>query len=135
LRIREPCSSLDVDTVFELANLEELQVIDPHSAEDLRRLAEAPFERLPRLKMLLLRSAQDLGIDIAAGWLPTLTELERVELVRLGIPLENTDAVCHAGGNLRRLTFEDRDAEQTRRIVAAFPLGVVETWKPDTAAG
>ena len=130
LTIHEPPTSIDIYSLFQLSGLEDLWVIDPDDLDSMRRLAEGPFQRLPRLTSLTLRTSEDHCIDIGAAWFPQLTELDRVYFSNLGIRVQDTDAVCQAGTKLRRLSFKSRSAEQTAAIVHALGPQVVDTWEP-----
>jgi hypothetical protein len=129
LRINDPVTTADFDSIFALSDLEELW-INVFDAADAHRAAMGAFERLPRLKSLWLLSPEDFGIDLAASWIPQLRELERVFLDKLGIREEDTEAVCRAGPKLGLLRFRERSPAQTQRLTDALAPGVVELWEP-----
>jgi hypothetical protein len=129
VRIYDPVTTADFDSIFELSELEELW-INVFDAADARRAAMGAFNRLPRLKSLWLLSPEDFGIDLAAAWIPQLCDLERVFLDKLGIRREDTDAVCRAGPKLGLLRFKERSPAQTQRLTEALAPGVVDASEP-----
>jgi hypothetical protein len=129
VRILEPVMAADFDSISGLSELEELSIY-LFDAADARHAAIARFELLPRLTGLWLVSKEDFGVDLAAAWLPQLSELERLCLVKLGIREQDTDAVCRAGPKLRLLKFRERSAAQTQRITEALGPGVADVWEP-----
>ena len=130
LRIFEPITEIDFDSIFELSALEDLWITHLLDEREARRIASGPFERLSRLKALTITRNEDFGIDMIASWFPELRDLEYVYLGRFGIREEDTEAICHGSRKLRALQFNDRSAPQTKRIAEAFGPGVVDTWWP-----
>jgi hypothetical protein len=129
LRIMQPATRTDLDSVLELGQLEALSLY-LYDEEDARRASIAPFERLPHLRELLLIAPEDYGIDMAADWFPQLSDLGHVWFGKFGIREEDTEAVCRAGPELRHLQFRERSPEQTQRIAQALGAGVTDTWEP-----
>jgi hypothetical protein len=133
LRILEPVSAADFDSILDMAGLEELS-IHLFDAVDARHATTCAFNRLPRLTGLWLHSKEDYGLNVAAGWVPQLKALERLSLGTLGIREEDTDAVTRAGSKLTLLQFKERSEAQTRRITDALGPGIVDVWEPPDPA-